>query len=952
MDQSLASPNQEIVYSLSRLQWMSGWWTWAIAIGLLGLVLYLMVRLYRRDTVELAPATRWTLIVLRTAVVLGLVFFFLGLERRARQKVVRPSEVVVLVDTSQSMSLPQGDEPGGLNRIEAAKNLVADSPLLEQFGQQHRVSVYSFDATGELNELVVAQAKQGSGDETEDNVAATDQRNEQTAGADAALSWTAIAGAAILLLALVAMLVATAMQVFAGASAAPIVLFGSTILLLIGGCLLGSEWTIHADRPLLALLGGTAEEVVTDQQQPSQSTESTDGSEETLQSRLAQVDWDAALVAAGAESRIGDALRSTLLRHDPSTLTGVLLLTDGQSNSGAPPVSAAALAARGGTAIYPIGFGSAKPPTNVRIVELEAPRRVYPGDKFGINAVLQASGSQPITVQVQLLDKQDDAGSETAPNAEGQPTANAVTDNAGGLGELIDSQEVTIPADGTLSGIRFEVEPQAVGRRRLSLRIVPPADDQNEEDNLRSARYEVVSRRLRVMLMAGGPMLEYRFLRNLLFRDPSVEIDVWLQTGQQGISQDADQILAAFPTTAEELYKYDAIVAFDPDWMRLSAESIALLDKWLSEQAGGLVLVSGPVYLPEWSGFRTDPRVSAVRNFFPVVLPNRGPLLSSGRVGGETIYPLTPAPDFMRADFLVLGDDPEQSAQAWNEFTGVYDHVGTREAKPGAKVYAYFSDQSTAIDGRLPIYFASQFYGAGRVFFQGSGEMWRIRGVSDALFDSYYTKLIRWVSEGRLLRDSNRGVLLVDRPRAQVGDTIAVRAILTDEQFEPLRVPQVEAKLLTPSGRIDTIRLTPVEGEPREGTYGGRFLVREAGSFEVLVTLGDALGEQVLKQSVQVSLPTLELERPQRNDEVLMAVAATTGGKYYPLDAEGISSTTATTNESPLDLATAIEAQPQVTILPGTPDRQFQERRNATLMWLLCAMLTMEWMVRRLNRLA
>ena len=67
--------------------------------------------------------------------------------------------------------------------------------------------------------------------------------------------------------------------------------------------------------------------------------------------------------------------------------------------------------------------------------------------------------------------------------------------------------------------------------------------------------------------------------------------------------------------------------------------------------------------------------------------------------------------------------------------------------------------------------------------------MWRLRGESDAYFDSYYTKLIRWVSEGRLLRDSNRGILLLDSSRAMVGDTITIRAVLTDEQFEPLECP-------------------------------------------------------------------------------------------------------------------------------------------------------------------
>ena len=85
-------------------------------------------------------------------------------------------------------------------------------------------------------------------------------------------------------------------------------------------------------------------------------------------------------------------------------------------------------------------------------------------------------------------------------------------------------------------------------------------------------------------------------------------------------------------------------------------------------------------------------------------------------------------------------------------------------------VYALFSDPTTD-GGSLPIYLTSHFYGAGKVYFQAGWR--RLRSESDAYFDTYYTKLVRWVSEGRLLRDSTRGVMLVDNSKAMIGDTIS-----------------------------------------------------------------------------------------------------------------------------------------------------------------------------------
>ena len=224
--------------------------------------------------------------------------------------------------------------------------------------------------------------------------------------------------------------------------------------------------------------------------------------------------------------------------------------------------------------------------------------------------------------------------------------------------------------------------------------------------------------------------------------------------------------------------------------------------------------------------------------------------------------------------------------------------------------------------------------------------MWRIRGEGDQYFESYFTKLARWVSQGRLLRDSTRGVLLLDSETAMVGDSISVRAVLTDEQFEPLNVAKVEAKLLTPGGRIEDLTLLPLEGEPRAGTYGGQFLVRESGDYEIRVTLGDALGEQLLTQNLRVRLPTSELERPRRNDELLQRLAKMTSGRYLPINEV---TTDAELNTVLLD---SIRPQPQQSVLPGSYDQPFLIRRNAGLMWLLATFLTMEWIIRRLHRLA
>jgi len=916
-----SAATSEIVYEFGRAAMLGGWWGWVIAITLISLLIYACTWLYRRDSVELSTGIRLTLIGLRLTVLVALVFFFMGLQRRAQQRVTRSSEVAVLVDTSQSMSLAESSDPSAqpMTRARRAAAMLGESDFLQRLESQHRVTVYAFDQESEPREL---ESRLGTGSEAAKfaSVDAPDVRPNRIA------MLGALCAVGMVLLSLASLILAAGGR--PDAIGGPLV--SAAILLPISAILLGGVWSVYTDRSLQSLIGisSVVDPLIDSSIKPSVGP---DGQPSTDQSALEAPprrvsDWSTALAAVGSESRIGDAVRGVLAKHDPTTLAAIVLITDGQGSGGLATSSAATLARRNEVAVYPVGLGSSDAPINVRVVDLDAPRRVYPGDKFALTAVLQASGSKPIRTSVQLLDGLDDPDTQ--------------------LTEVVDSREVELPADGSLISVRFEMSPETVGRRRLAVRVVPPPEDQNAEDDVREARYEVVARKLRVLAIAGGPTREYQFVRNLLYRDESVELDVWLQTAQEGLSQDADRLLSDFPATADELFEYDAILAFDPDWLKIPVERLQLLQRWLGEQAGGLMLVGGPIYMPQWTRMRTDPRVTILNGLFPVELATRSPLLSGGRQGGDTAFDLEFTPEARRADFLFIADDPQASFDIWGDFGGVFDYVGVKDPKPGAKVYAYFSDPSTKVGDSLPVYLASQFYGAGRTYFQASGEMWRLRRDSDTYFDSYYTKLVRWISEGRLLRDSNRGVLMVDNARAGVGDTITVRAVLTDEQFEPLRVAKVEANLLGPGGSIIPVVLTPVEGETRGGTYAGRFIVRAAGSYELRLTLGDGLNASILRQTVQVRLPTVELERPQRNDEELTFIATSTGGQYLPIDDE--SSALDTMKKLPA----LIEPQPQTTILPGTPDDDFAERRNATLLWLIATALTFEWVVRRLHRLA
>ena len=938
------SERTRVVYEFARLKTIEGWWFWAAMIVVLVACLTGLVRFYRRDVAELDSWTSRTLIGLRLVVLLGLVFLFADLQRRTERTLTLPSEVAVLVDTSQSMTLPAGNTGGGLNRQQRVSQWFDQSALLSELSEQHRLNIYSFGEQSEAELLqatgVGTQAGASESLELEANQSGVsgEDLSASSSGPPSGLSGLALAGAILISGGVLLSLLSLLLGALRREARIGQILSASALTLGTGISLLAAVYAIESESSLSRLLTGqelSSSNPLAAKEDPQGDTDSSPASREVSAEKEndTEKDWSELLAPTDPQSRIGDAMQTVLNQHDPSTLAGIVLVTDGQNNGGSDVNAALSVARRNEISIYPVGVGSGDAPLNVRVVDLDAPRRVYPGDKFAVTATLQASGPNPVRIDVELLDSLDSTGDATG-------------ENLASKSEVIERQSIELPVDGSLVPVRFEMEPESVGQRRVTVRLVAPSEDQNAADNLEDAKYEVVAKKLKVLAIAGGPTREYRFVRNLFFRDRSIDLDVWLQTGQSGMSQDANQLLSAFPGTAQDLFEYDVVAMFDPDWTVLTSEDLDLLERWVSQQAGGLILVAGPVFHPKWTRLRTDPRVAKIAGLFPVTFSTRGAVVSSGRQGGEAAWPLELTPEARRAEFLWLDGDFDSSVRVWNDFQGVYDYVDTKEAKPASKVYAYFSDPTAQTGGTLPVYLASQFYGAGRTYFQASGEMWRIRGEGDQYFESYFTKLARWVSQGRLLRDSTRGVLLLDSETAMVGDSISVRAVLTDEQFEPLNVPKVEAKLLTPGGRIEDLTLLPLEGEPRAGTYGGQFLVRESGDYEIRVTLGDALGEQLLTQNLRVRLPTSELERPRRNDELLQRLAKMTSGRYLPINE------VTTDTELNTVLLDSIRPQPQQSVLPGSYDQPFLIRRNAGLMWLLATFLTMEWIIRRLHRLA
>ncbi|WP_425398447.1 hypothetical protein [Aeoliella sp.] len=806
----------DAVYEFARLESLSdAWWVApALVLGLIVLLGYVW-SVYRREAQTISATKAVVLALLRTIAIAGLVAFFLGLEKRSSSRVVEPSRIAVLADTSLSMDLPDAEPTSSdkATRSEKVQALLTQSPLLEDLSKAHDVDVVSL---GESTRPLAYLPQEVASEEE----AANNNEDEQPEPFDY--------------------------------------------------------------------------EKLADQMTPE-----------------------------GHETRLGDAIAATLERYQGLPLAGIIVLTDGGQNRGLEIAAAAEAAADAKVKVHAVGFGPTVAPANIVVRELIAPERAYPGDKLTLQAIVHAQDLAGQQIELQLSRRVNTGSTEEA---------------APGDWELVESRTLPIAGSDALETVRIETDPPEPGEYIYEVRAMPAPREAMIDDNAQQAEVAVIDRQTRVLLFAGGPTRDYRFLRNQLMRDASFVVDVLLASGPPGISQDANEILNEFPTTAEQLSKYDAIVAFDPDWSQLSAEQVRWLEQWVAQQAGGLIVIPGRVNTPRWG---VDSRMRTIRGLYPVSMPEQLFGLRSDDENRDTPRPLKFSREGQEAEFLWLGDNSGDSGLAWDEFEGVYSVLDHNGPKPGATVYAFASDLNDDENG--PAYLVSHYYGAGQVLFIGSGELWRLRKLDIGHNDRLWTSMLRHTSQARLLQGSPRGKLLVSQDRYELGATVPVRVMLSDLQMEPLVADSVTVDIEMPGGRSD--RLTLAADEARAGNFAGEFRVVLPGTYRLSLAVPDSNDE--LSRSIRVTTPQLEVGQTTRDAKLLESLADQTGGFYYPTAQLALAGSDALPN-----LVAATPSQSRSKRVIGSIDKDFARDQSFWLLAVVAGALTLEWIIRRLSYLA
>ncbi len=637
----------------------------------------------------------------------------------------------------------------------------------------------------------------------------------------------------------------------------------------------------------------------------------------TFDSRLQNTSDFNELNFSGRASSLGNALQTAMEHWRGQPVAGVLLFTDGNATD----IGADLPALDGAPPIYPVVLGKDDSVTDLSLKKVRVSQTAFEDAPVTIQAEVDASGFPGAEILARLTEVATGvSGMNTnAPDA----AAFQISDTSNTVSQL------TQRAQGNEASLnfRFQIHPDKSGihfyelETRVQDELKNSAAPSSEATLVNNRQIVVVDRGqepFRVLYVSGRPNWEYKFLNRAIQEDPQVQMVSLIRVarrepkfefkGRAGEesnplfrgfdrkgeedarydqpvlirlnTKDEFELRGGFPKTAEELFKYDAIIVGDLEAEFFTHDQMALLQRFVSERGGGFLMLGGAESFRE--GNYAD---TLIASMLPVYLDR--PI--DAKLPGEMKLTLTREGWLQPWTRLRATESEEKtrldSMPAFEVFNPVSD------IKPGASVLATVSD---ADDRTYPALVAQRF-GLGRSAALMIGDLWRW-GLRDETMQKdlgkSWRQLVRW-----LVSDVPLRISVAAEPS---GNPAEVRLIVKahDEEFKPLDNAMVQLKiravrLMSSENEKSTnngagtnylqITAEPSVGTP--GTYEATYIAHDAGAYSVEAQVTQADGKIAGHAATGwTSDPAAaEFRSLKPNRALLEAIAKRTGGEVVAL---------------------------------------------------------------------
>jgi uncharacterized membrane protein len=587
----------------------------------------------------------------------------------------------------------------------------------------------------------------------------------------------------------------------------------------------------------------------------------------SFQTRLYRVDAVPArienlkdLQPSAPSTRIGDSLRQLSEETADLPIGAVVLLSDGDDNSGGIDADAInALRARH-IPVHTVGVGRERAGHDVEMDDAVIAPRALAGSRLAAKITFHQRGYAGAKINLTVRDVS--AGS--------------------GAAKLLASRSISLGPDGNLQTETLMFDIGGAGARTLEIAASPLPGEENTANNTLTRVVNVSAEPRRILYVEGEPRWEYKFIRQAERDDRMVQIVSMDRTSEnkiyrQGIS-DPKELADGFPSRPEDLFVYQGLVIGSVEAGYFTPGQQELIREFVDRRGGGLLFLGGQFALADggWNA-------SNLTDLLPTVLPTQAGTFhrEADPKEGTTHTTAELAPAGVDSIITRLVDDPAANAAKWKKLPYLMDYEDPGTPKPGAAVLA---NMITPEGRTLPLLITENF-GRGRTAIMATGGSWRWQMSSplgDTAHDLFWQQLLRWVAS------DTPGHVAASVPAQMLLDngTVTFTAEVRDRQYNPAPDAKVEAHILGPSGVTALVEMAAVPDSP--GQFQATWSAPKTGAYVTEVTAQrtdpntgkfQELGRDEL--NFQRMDGVAENFHTEQNRDLLERLATQTGGQYW-----------------------------------------------------------------------
>lgn len=525
---------------------------------------------------------------------------------------------------------------------------------------------------------------------------------------------------------------------------------------------------------------------------------------------------------AGERTNMAHALAYLREQYKDENLQGVLLISDGQYNTGRNPVY---LAERYPVPIHTIVVGDTTRRRDLQIRRVATNDIAYVDDELPIQIGLLSEGFGGERVTVSLFEN----------------------------GTLLNRANVDLPVGTVETPVDLFHTPETEGFHRYSVSVSRLDGEATYRNNSESFAVRVLENKKRILLFAASPEPDVAAIQQLLSEDPNIEVSAYIQK-TRGEFYD--------PNLPDSLNAYDAIILAGYPGRFANPAVAERIAQSIDDGLPAFFLLSR----------QTD--LSLLRRAFETALPAQPRVLRTNFIESTFV----PTAEGLQHPILQISDTPDQ---AWITLPPLVFNDTRWQAAPDARVLATQQVRGISLDDPMLIIRNRNQHRTAVLLGAGT---WRWKNLPDDLqsvapfWVEMFSNTLQWITT----KEDDRPVRVAPiEDLFSGGSSIQFDGQVYDESLNPVDGASIEIEVT----QADSIRY-PYSMEPvgngryalnigalPEGTYRYRASAQQNG-----IVLGTDAG------SFAVGSLTLEYKETRADGQLMHQIAQRSGGRVFASD--------------------------------------------------------------------